>query len=140
LTFISPARSQLCVAINSTGHCNAILQSYAAPEVFKSSSYYAMTGKRKTASVRAKGAPLWFAGLATVAVSVLVPEGGNASAVFTYDQLGRLSTALYDNGTCVAYLYDAGGNRTSQSITLSGGPQTPTWGTGTWGCFSWTPQ
>lgn len=89
--------------------------------------------------IRAKAVSLWFAGLATFSAGILVPESGNASAVYTYDQLGRLSTALYDNGTCVAYLYDASGNRTSQSITLSSGPETPIWGTGTWGCFSWTP-
>jgi hypothetical protein len=71
---------------------------------------------------------------------LLVPQGTNASAMYTYDQLGRLSTALYDNGLCVAYLYDASGNRTSQTNTLGGLPVTPTWGSGVWGCFSWTAQ
>lgn len=40
---------------------------------------------------------------------------------------------------CIVYTYDANGNRQSQTITVSGGGMTPTWGTGTWGCFKWTP-
>jgi YD repeat-containing protein len=63
-----------------------------------------------------------------------------SGVVYGYDAVGRVTSALYDNGTCLAYAYDANGNRTSQTVTSSGGaPQTPTWGTGTFGCFSWTP-
>lgn len=40
---------------------------------------------------------------------------------------------------CIVYSYEANGNRLSQAITASGGGLTPTWGTGTWGCFKWTP-
>jgi YD repeat-containing protein len=61
-----------------------------------------------------------------------------ASAQYTYDQLGRVTTALYDNGTCIAYTYDANGNRTAQSFTTSGTPASPVWGSGVWGCFPWT--
>lgn len=61
------------------------------------------------------------------------------SVTYTYDSLGRVTTALYDNGTCVVYAYDANGNRTAQTNTNGGSPIMPTWGTGTWGCFSWTP-
>lgn len=70
-----------------------------------------------------------------------IPGSALGSAVaYGYDQVGRLVTAHYDNDTCVLYAYDANGNRTSQAVTTSGGaPQTPTWGTGTFGCFSWTP-
>jgi hypothetical protein len=63
-----------------------------------------------------------------------------ASVSYTYDQLGRVTTALYDNGLCVAYGYDANGNRTAQSNTISSPAETPMWGTGTWGCFPWTQQ
>jgi hypothetical protein len=63
-----------------------------------------------------------------------------AAASYTYDQLGRVTTALYDNLTCVVYGYDANGNRTSQTITVSSGPESPTWGSGSWGCFRWTPH
>lgn len=65
---------------------------------------------------------------------------GNAlsfSVVYGYDKVGRLITALYDNGTCLVYAYDANGNRTSQNSTSA--TTTPVWGTGTFGCFSWTP-
>jgi YD repeat-containing protein len=72
-----------------------------------------------------------------VVLGSLVPAGHvNASTSYTYDQLGRLATAHYDNGICVAYRYDANGNRT-QSIAAASGP---TWGSGLWGCFLWTPQ
>jgi len=72
--------------------------------------------------------------------AALVPTGSIASAIYTYDQVGRLTTALYDNGVCVAYAYDANGNRTSQINTLGGTPASPIWGSGVWGCFSWTPH
>lgn len=80
--------------------------------------------------------------LASIALAgILLPTAVDASGSYTYDAVGRLATALYDNGTCIAYSYDAAGNRTSQTITAAGGaPQTPNWGSGTWGCFSWTAQ
>ena len=62
-----------------------------------------------------------------------------ASVTYTYDLVGRVATSLYDNGVCVVYSYDPVGNRTAQTNTLSGSPVTPVWGTGTWGCFKWTP-
>jgi len=60
------------------------------------------------------------------------------SIIYTYDALGRVATARYDNGTCIVYTYDANGNRTAQTITTSGNPTTPVWGTGSWGCFIWS--
>lgn len=65
-------------------------------------------------------------------------NAATASVVYSYDQLGRITTALYDNGLCIAYSYDANGNRTAQTNANSSTPQTPIWGTGTWGCFQWT--
>lgn len=62
----------------------------------------------------------------------------DASATYRYDEDGRVRSALYDDNTCIAYAYDANGNRTSQTNTNSSGPETSTWGTGTWGCNSWT--
>jgi YD repeat-containing protein len=73
-------------------------------------------------------------------LGALLPNAGQAATTYTYDMLGRVTSAHYDNGVCVAYSYDANGNRTAQTNTASGGPGTPTWGTGTWGCFNWTPQ
>lgn len=87
-----------------------------------------------------QGARMRLAAIALTLIAALSPEPAAASVNYGYDQLGRVVTALYDNGSCILYAYDPAGNRTSQSITLSGDPETPIWGTGTWGCFNWTPQ
>ena len=41
------------------------------------------------------------------------------TATYTYDNLGRLKTITYTNGTVVTYNYDAVGNRTSTVSTGS---------------------
>jgi hypothetical protein len=51
---------------------------------------------------------------------------------YTYDALGRLTSALYDTGVCIANTYDANGNRLSESIVV-----VTSSGTGVWGCFNW---
>lgn len=78
-------------------------------------------------------------------LGLLVPARLNAAEtatmLYTYDALGRLTTALNPvTGVCIAYSYDANGNRTAQTITISGAPITPVWGGGVYGCFSWTPR
>lgn len=75
----------------------------------------------------------------SLVVLLLLPGSAFASVSYTYDPLGRVTTALYDNGRCVAYAYDANGNRTSQTNTMAGAPGSPVWGSGVWGCFSWSP-
>jgi uncharacterized protein RhaS with RHS repeats len=75
---------------------------------------------------------------ALVLLGVAIPSQTEASSSYTYDQLGRLITTVYDNGLCFAYAYDQNGNRTSIS-TISTAPQSPVWGSANWGCFSWTP-
>ena len=40
---------------------------------------------------------------------------------YTYDALGRVITATYDNGTVIFYNYDAAGNRTTQGVTCGTG-------------------
>lgn len=52
--------------------------------------------------------------------------GGAASAstTYTYDSLGRISTATYDNGKQIVYTYDPAGNR-SQVVTQAGTNQPP---------------
>lgn len=55
---------------------------------------------------------------------------------YTYDSTGRVTTAFYDNGLCLAYSYDAVGNRLAVTNVTS---SPPTWGTGKWGCFFWIP-
>jgi YD repeat-containing protein len=83
-----------------------------------------------------------FYGMRLCAVAMLFhalySSTANASALYTYDQVGRLTTAAYDNGLCISYSYDANGNRTAL-VAASTTPGTPTWGTGTLGCFNWTP-
>ncbi|MQA65948.1 MAG: hypothetical protein GEU76_08610 [Alphaproteobacteria bacterium] len=79
-----------------------------------------------------------FLAASTLALFLLISESMSASVSYTYDELGRVRTALYDNGLCVAYAYDANGNRTSQSNTISTAAETPYWGAGVWGCFPWT--
>jgi YD repeat-containing protein len=56
----------------------------------------------------------------------------NGSVAYTYDALGRLITASYDTGVCIAYSYDANGNRLSEKIMVTSSSST-----GVWGCFSW---
>lgn len=67
-----------------------------------------------------------------VALTSSALQAANGSVVYTYDALGRLATASYDTGVCIAYTYDANGNRLSQRILVT----TPT-STGVWGCFNW---
>lgn len=72
-----------------------------------------------------------------VPVGLLLPfEAGAAVASYTYDLTGRVTTAFYDNGLCLAYSYDVVGNRLSVTNVTS---NPPTWGTGKWGCFFWIP-
>lgn len=79
------------------------------------------------------------AAAAALVLAALTAAALGANMGFTYDETGRVRTARYDNGACIVYAYDASGNRTSQVITSGGAPTTPTWGTGTFGCFYWTP-
>ena len=60
------------------------------------------------------------------------------AVIYTYDSAGRITTALYDNATCVMFSYDANGNRTAKVVT-TGNPANLTWGSGTWGCSKWSP-
>jgi YD repeat-containing protein len=66
-------------------------------------------------------------------------SAANGSVAYTYDALGRVTTASYDTGVCLIYTYDANGNRLSQTVNVNTG-DAPTWGSGVWGCFIWTPH
>ena len=46
-------------------------------------------------------------------------QAANGSVVYTYDALGRVTTASYDTGVIVIYTYDANGNRTQQVINVN---------------------
>jgi YD repeat-containing protein len=56
----------------------------------------------------------------------------NGSVAYTYDALGRVTTASYDTGVCILYSYDPNGNRLSEAINV-----TTAGATGVWGCFNW---
>jgi hypothetical protein len=79
---------------------------------------------------------LALAGLFTP-LGLLTSDAFGFDVKYTYDLSGRVTTALYDNGMCIVYTYDAAGNRTAQTSTSWGTP--PAWGSGVWGCFVWTP-
>jgi hypothetical protein len=83
------------------------------------------------------GALLVLSALALLGCSVA--SSANDAPSPTSTQRARLTAALPGNDPCIVYTYDANGNRSSQTITVSGGAMTPTWGTGVWGCFKWTP-
>ena len=71
-------------------------------------------------------------------------RAANGSVVYTYDALGRVTTASYDTGVIIIYSYDANGNRTQQVINVNTanlcwtnssctpGSFTPTWDQGLW--------
>jgi hypothetical protein len=59
-------------------------------------------------------------------------DAANGSVAYTYDALGRVTTASYDTGVCILYAYDPNGNRLSETINV-----TTSGTTGVWGCFNW---
>lgn len=63
------------------------------------------------------------------------------TVTYSYDIVGRVTSAAYDNGLCIIYAYDANGNRTAQSYSTSSAPTSQNWGSGVWGCYlKWTPS
>lgn len=51
--------------------------------------------------------------------AINLADAANGSVTYTYDALGRLSTASYDTGVILLYTYDANGNRTQQVINVN---------------------
>lgn len=43
----------------------------------------------------------------------------DGSVAYTYDALGRITTASYDTGVIIIYTYDANGNRLSQVVNVN---------------------
>ncbi len=68
-------------------------------------------------------------GVIFTALSICLPEtragAANGSVTYTYDALGRISTASYDTGVFIYYTYDANGNRLSQVVNVNS--STLTW-------------
>jgi YD repeat-containing protein len=64
-------------------------------------------------------AALKFSIVVCAAIGLFGPA--NADQVdYTYDDLGRLKTVTYEDGTSVVYNYDPVGNRTTQTVSLGG--------------------
>ena len=60
-----------------------------------------------------------------------------ASVQYTYDALGRVTSATYTNGTSISYSYDNSGNRT---VMINHPPIPPSgniWGQFNWGQKNW---
>jgi YD repeat-containing protein len=56
-----------------------------------------------------------------VVILAMLPFPALAGVTYAYDNLGRLSTAAYDNGKQITYNYDPAGNRT-QIATANAAP------------------
>jgi len=56
-----------------------------------------------------------------IVIGILSFPSHASGITYTYDALGRVITATYDNGTQIFYNYDAAGNRTTQSVTCGTG-------------------
>jgi hypothetical protein len=69
---------------------------------------------------------------ALAAGAVTTANAANGSVAYSYDALGRVTTASYDTGVCIVYKYDANGNRLSETIAIAVSGTT-----GVWGCFNW---
>jgi YD repeat-containing protein len=81
---------------------------------------------------RRKTLPLWILVSAVAAGTATLAHAVNGSVAYTYDALGRVTTASYDTGVCIVYSYDPNGNRLSETIKVSASGAT-----GVWGCFNW---
>lgn len=64
-------------------------------------------------------------------------RAANGSVVYTYDALGRITTASYDTGVIIVYTYDANGNRLSQTINMN--TTNGVWGSFNWSAAKWSP-
>jgi YD repeat-containing protein len=64
----------------------------------------------------------WVPAFAALLIGLFLSVVGQAAGVtYTYDDLGRLRTATYDDGTVISWVYDAAGNRTQVVTTVPGG-------------------
>lgn len=50
--------------------------------------------------------------IAVIAAGLSWQAPAEAATVYTYDNLGRISTVTYGNGLIITYSYDPAGNRT----------------------------
>lgn len=58
-----------------------------------------------------------FAFLGMLLALSLADAATAGTITYTYDDLGRLKTAVYSDGTTITYTYDAAGNRTQYVVS-----------------------
>ncbi|MDA8248908.1 MAG: RHS repeat protein [Rhodospirillales bacterium] len=82
--------------------------------------------------------------LGSLVAATQAVAAANGSVTYSYDALGRLTSAAYDTGVVVIYTYDANGNRTSEVISVL---NALTWSATTspctancWGQSLWNPN
>jgi len=90
-----------------------------------------MKGVRDSKALLFKGVSVAIC-IASVFGAFSLARAANGSVAYTYDALGRITTASYDTGVCILYTYDANGTRLSETINV-----TTAGATGVWGCFNW---
>jgi len=54
--------------------------------------------------------------------AILCASAVLAATTYTYDDLGRVTKIVFDNGTKIVYCYDAAGNRTTKTVTSGSAP------------------
>jgi len=67
----------------------------------------------------------FLASTALCALAATPAEAGNGSVTFTYDAVGRVTSAVYDTGVTLQYNYDPSGNRTQQVLVVGTSPGAP---------------
>jgi fibronectin type 3 domain-containing protein len=107
-----------CATFAQVGSITSVT-TYNDPSLTASTSY--------SYRIRAKDAANNLGPYSSVVSATTSGVGGNANSVtYTYDEVGRLKSAIYDTGTTIAYGLDAAGNRTLVSTGLDARPAAPT--------------
>jgi YD repeat-containing protein len=84
---------------------------------------------------RARGCAVVFLTLLLSLSANTTVSAANGSVTYTYDALGRVTSANYDTGVIIIYTYDANGNRTQQIINVNN--STGIWDTSKWDQVLW---
>lgn len=88
-------------------------------------------------STRGRQAGVLTTFVSLILLAALQPHQARGAVTYGYDPLGRIATALYDNGTCIAYSYDSNGNLLSQVNFMPAPASPPVWNSVSWGSFTW---
>jgi YD repeat-containing protein len=64
----------------------------------------------------------FLAAIFLAAIGTVPAHAQSGTTNYTYDALGRVTSAYYPDGTCLAYAYDSAGNRTQYTSSSVGPP------------------